>query len=70
MEDVFPKVADGIIASANFNIFSSQLGPYDFYSDKLMSPNTKADNQVFLNYIACDSDGHSLLTFNLATSTG
>jgi len=49
-------VADGIIASTNFDIIPSQVCPCDSYFEP-MTLNTEAGNEVFPEYIACDSDG-------------
>jgi hypothetical protein len=62
-------VADGIIASTNIDIVPSQVCPSDSYFDEPMTLNTEAGNEVFPEYIACDSDGDEPLTLNLATST-
>lgn len=59
-------IADGIIASTNFDIIPSH---YDSYFDEPMTLNTEAGNKVFPEYIVCDSNSDEPLTLNLATST-
>jgi hypothetical protein len=62
-------VADGIIASTNFDIIPSQVCPCDSYFDEPMTLNTEAGNQVFPDYIARNPDGDEPVTLNFATST-
>jgi hypothetical protein len=57
-------VADGIIASTNFDVIPSQVCPCDSYFDDPMTLNTEAGNGVFPENIACDSDGDEPLTLN------
>jgi hypothetical protein len=57
-------VADGIIASTNFDVIPSQVCPCDSYFDDPMTLNTEAGNGVFPEYITCDSDGDEPLTLN------
>ena len=57
-------LADGIIASTNFDVIPSQVCPCDSYFDDPMILNTEAGNGVFPENIACDSDSDELLTLN------
>jgi hypothetical protein len=57
-------VADGIIASTNFDVIPSQVCPCDSYFDDAMTLNTKVGNGVFPEYKTCDSDSNEPLTLN------
>lgn len=57
-------VAYSIIASTNFNVILSQVCLCDSYFNDLITLNTKADNRVFPEYIAYDSDDNKPLTLN------
>ncbi|KAF4634592.1 hypothetical protein G7Y89_g3521 [Cudoniella acicularis] len=55
-------VADGIIASTNFDIILSQVCPCDSYFDDPMTLNAEAGNGVFPEYITYNSEPLTLNT--------
>jgi hypothetical protein len=58
------SMADGIIASTNFDVILSQVCPCDSYFDDPITLNTEAGNGVFPEYITYNPDGDELLTLN------